>query len=84
MFIDESITSFLLSRVERVDLGNLRNERVLEFNGVIKGLVRGKNVVSLLREDICEVSTEIEDRDFFRLVSLGKLCRDCDLVDLFS
>ena len=84
VFINESPASFFFGGVKRVDLGNLGNEGVLEFDGVIKRPMRGKNVVSLLREDICEVSTEIEDRDFFRLVSLGKLCQDCDLVDLFS
>ena len=84
MFIDESITSFFFGRVERIDLGNLQNKRVLEFDGMIKGSMRRKNVASLLREDISKVSAEVGDRNFFGLVSLGKLCQDCDLVDLFS
>ena len=52
MFINESFANFLFSRVERVDFGNLWNKRVLEFNGVVEGSMRGKNVVSFLREYI--------------------------------
>ena len=74
MFIDESFTGVLLSRIERIDFGDLRNKRILEFDGVVKGSMRGKNVACLLKEDICEVSVEVGDRDFLRLVSLGKLC----------
>ena len=51
---------------------------------MVKGSMRGKNVVHLLREDICEVGAEVGDRDFLRLVSLGELCQDGDPVDLFS
>ena len=50
---------------------------------MIKASMRGKNVASLLKEDICKVSAEVRDGDFLRLVGLGKLCQDCDLVDLF-
>ena len=74
MFIDGSLTGFFLSRVERVNLSNLRDERVLELNGMIKGSMRGKNIISFLREDIGVVCAEIRDLDFLRLVSLGELC----------
>ena len=84
MFINESLTGFFLGRVERVNLSDLRDKRVFEFDGVIKGLMRGEDIVSLLREDICEVNAEIRDRDFLRFVSLSELCRDGDLVYLFS
>ena len=47
VFIDESFVSLLFSRVKRVDLGNLGNEGVLEFDGVIKGSMRGKNIIGL-------------------------------------
>ena len=73
MFIDESFTSFLFGRIERIDFGNLWNERVLEFDGMIEGSMGRKNIVSHLREDICEVSAEVRDGDFLRLVSLGEL-----------
>ena len=80
MFIDEYFTSFLFSTVERVDLGDLQNKRVLEFDGVIEGLMRGK---SFLREDICEVGAEVGDRNLLRFISLSELCQDGDFVDLF-
>ena len=86
LFIDESFASFaslLFSRVKRVDLGNLGNEGVLEFDGVIKRPMRGKNVVSLLREDFSEVGAKVRDWDFLEFVSLGQLGQDCDLIDLF-
>ena len=83
MFINESSTSLFLCGVERVDLGDLRDKGILEFDGMIEGLMRGMNVVSLLKEDIYEVSTEIRDMDLLGFVSLGELCQDCDLVDLF-
>ena len=83
MFINESFANFLFSRVERVDFGNLWNKRVLEFDGAIEGSMRGENVISLLREDICKVGAEVRDRDLLRLISLGELCQDGDLVDLF-
>ena len=83
MFIDESFASLFFSRVKRVNLGNLGNRRVLEFDGVIERSMRRKNVVSLLREDISEVSAEVGDRDLLGFVSLSQLGRDCDLIDLF-
>ena len=42
VFIDEGFAHFSFGRVKRVDLGNLGDEGVLEFNGVIKGSMRGK------------------------------------------
>ena len=48
VFIDESFASLLFGRVKRVDLSNLGNEGVLEFDGVIERSMRRKNVVSLL------------------------------------
>ena len=47
VFINESLAGFLFSRVKRVDFSNLGNEGVLEFDGVIEGSMRGKNIVSL-------------------------------------
>ena len=74
IFIDESFTSFLFSSVKRVDLGDLRGKRVFEFNGVVEESMRGKDIISLLREDICKVNAEIRDRDLLEFVNLGKLC----------
>ena len=83
VFIDESFTSLLFGRVKRIDLGNLGNEGVPEFDGMIERSMRRKNVVSLLREDISEVGAEVGDRDLLGFVSLSQLGRDCDLTDLF-
>ena len=58
MFINESFAGFLFSRVKRVDFGNLGDKGVLEFNGVIKGSMRGKKVISPFREDISEISAK--------------------------
>ena len=78
VFIDESFASLFFGRVKRVDLGNLGNEGVLEFDDVIKRSMRRENVVSFLREDIGEVSAKIGDWDFLGFVSLGQLGQDCD------
>ena len=50
MFINESLTGFFLGRVERVNLSDIRDKRVFEFDGVIKGLMRGEDIVSLLEK----------------------------------
>ena len=47
MFVNEGLTSFLFGRIKRVDLGNLGDEGILEFNGVVKGLMRRENVICL-------------------------------------
>ena len=83
VFIDESLASFLFCRVKRVDLSNLRDEGVLEFNGVVERSMRRENIISLFREDVGEVSTKVWDRDFLGFLSLSELCQDGDFVDLF-
>ena len=47
MFCDKSLAGFLLSRVKGVDFHNIRNKGILEFNGVIEGSMRRKNVIGL-------------------------------------
>ena len=47
MFINEGLASFPFSRIKRVDLRNLGDKGIFEFNGVIKGLMRGRNIISL-------------------------------------
>ena len=47
MFIDKSLAGFLFSRVQGVNFCNLRNKGILEFNGVIEGSMRVKNVIHL-------------------------------------
>ena len=47
MFIDESLARFLFGRVKGVDFRNLWDKGILEFNGVIKGSMRGENVIGL-------------------------------------
>ena len=54
MFIDEGLAGFLLCQVERVYFSNLRDEGVLEFDGVIERAMWGKDVIGLFREDIGE------------------------------
>ena len=54
VFIDECLAGFLLCRVERVYFSNLRNEGVLEFDGMVKRAMWRKDVVGLFREDISE------------------------------
>ena len=45
VFIDESLASFLFGRIKRVDLRNLRDKGIFEFNGVIEGSMRRKNII---------------------------------------
>ena len=54
MFVNEGPAGILLCWVERVYFSDLGDEGVLEFDGVIEGSMRGKGVISLLREDIGE------------------------------
>ena len=84
MFVDESFTSFLLSGIEKIEFGDLRNAGVLEFYGVVEGSMKGKNIVGLFRENFCKVNAEFGDRDLLGFVSLAELCQDIDLVDLFT
>ena len=74
MFINKSFASFLFGRVKRIDLGDLWNKIVLKFNGMIEGLMGGKNVIGFLQEYIREISAEVGNRDFLRFFSLGELC----------
>ena len=83
MFIDESLASFLFGRVKRIDLHNLGDKGILEFNGVIEGSMRGENVIGLFQEDIGKISAKVWDWDFPWFLSLGKLRQDGDFVDLF-
>ena len=83
MFINKCFTSIFFSWVKGIDFSNLWDKGVLQFNGMVKGSVRRKNIVGLFREDVCEVLAELQDRDFFGFVSLGKLSGDHDLIDLF-
>ena len=52
MFIDEGLAGLFLHRVERVYFSDLRNEGVLEFDGMVKRVMWRKDVVGLFREDI--------------------------------
>ena len=83
MFIDEGLAGVLLCRVERVYFSNLRNEGVLEFDGMIERAMQRKDVIGLFREDIGEGYTEVRDRDVLRFISLSELGRDSDFVDMF-
>ena len=83
MFFDESLARFLFGRIKGIDFSNLWDKGILEFNGVIEGSMRGKNVIGLFREDIGEIGAEVWDWDFLWCLSLHKLCQDGDFVDLF-
>ena len=52
MFVDEGLTGFLFCWIEWVYLSDLRDEGVLEFDGMIEGTMQGKGVICLFREDI--------------------------------
>ena len=84
MFIDEGFTSFPFGRIKRIDFGNLGDERVLEFNGMVKGSMRGKSVICFFQEDISEISAEVRDWNFPWFLGLSELRRDGDLDDLFA
>ena len=58
MFFDESLAGFLFGRVEGVDFCNFWDKGILEFDGVIKGLMRGKNIIGLFQEDISKISAK--------------------------
>ena len=73
MFTNEGLASFPFGRIKRVDLRNLGDKGIFEFNGVIKGSMRGKNVISLFQEDISEIRAKVRDRDFLWFLSLSKL-----------
>ena len=73
MFIDEILAGFLFGRVKGVDFRNLWDKGILEFDGVIKGLMRGKNIIGLFREDIGEISAKVWDWDFLWFLSLSEL-----------
>ena len=73
MFIDESFASFLFGRIKRVDLRNLGDKGILEFNGVIEGSMRRENVIGFFREDISDISAKVWDWDFLWFLSLSKL-----------
>ena len=47
MFINEGLACFLFGRVKRIDFRTFGDKGILEFNGVIKGSMRGKNVIGL-------------------------------------
>ena len=47
MFFDESFTGFLFGRVKGVDFRNLWDKGILEFDRVIEGSMRRKNVIGL-------------------------------------
>ena len=83
MFFNDSLAGFLFGRVKGVNFCNLWDKGILEFNGVIKGLMRGKNIIGLFREDISEIGAKVWNRDFLWFHSLSELCQDGDLVDLF-
>ena len=73
MFINEGLAGVLLCWVEWVYFSNLRNEGVLEFDGMIKRAMWRKDVVGLFQEDIGEGCTEVRDRDVLRFISLSEL-----------
>ena len=82
VFVNESLTSFLFSRIKRVDLHNLGDKGIFEFNGVIEGSMRRENIIHLFREDIGEISAKVGDWDFLWFLHLSELHRDGDFFDL--
>ena len=83
MFINGGFAGFLFCWVEQVYLSDLRNEGVLEFDGMIERAMWGKYVIGLFRKDIGKGRTEVGDRDVLWFVGLGELSRDGDLIDVF-
>ena len=82
VFVNESLTSFLFSRIKRVDLHNLGDKGIFEFNGVIEGSMRRENIIHLFREDIGEISAKVGDWDFLWFLRLSELHQDGDFFDL--
>ena len=73
MFFDESLAGFLLGRVKGVDFCDLWDKGILEFDGVVEGSMRRKNIIGLLREDIGKISAKVWDWDFLWFLGLSKL-----------
>ena len=48
MFIDEILAGLLFGGVKRINFCDLGDKGVLEFNGVIEGLMRGQNIIGFL------------------------------------
>ena len=83
MFFNERFTRLHLRWVERVDFSNFGDKVRAKFDGVVIGMMRGKLVMSFLREDVCEVLTPIGYDWFDRSCCLGNLGRDGCLMDSF-
>ena len=83
MFFNEGFTSFHFHQIERVDLGNFRDEIGVKFNGMVIGTMGRKLIMGFLREDICKVFTPLWDDWFHHLGGLGDLGGDGDLVNPF-
>ena len=73
VFVNESFVGFLFSRMKRVDLRNLGDKGIFEFNGVIEGSMRREDIIHLFQEDISEISAKIRDWDFLWFLSLSEL-----------
>ena len=56
----------------------------MKFDGVIIGVVRRELVMSLLRENICEVVAPLRYDKFSQLSGLGNLGGNSGLVELLS
>ena len=83
MFLNKGFACIFFSRIEQVDFGNLRNEGILEVDGMVKGSVRGKLFIGLFRKYIGKVGAEFRDGYFFRFLYMGNFCRYGEFVQLF-
>ena len=73
MFFDESLAGFLFGRVKGVDFCNLWDKGILEFDGMIEGSMRRKNIIGLFGEDIGEIGLKVWDWNFLWFLSLSEL-----------
>ena len=74
MFFDEGFAGIFFGGVEWVYFGNLGNGCILEVNGVVKWVMRGKLFISFLRKYISKVHTEFWNGCFLGFLCLGNLC----------
>ena len=84
MFVNESFACFLFFWIEGVYLSDFWNEQWFEVNGVIIWLMRGENIMGLLREYVFEVGTPVRDLLIGGFGGLGQLGGQGNLAEMFA
>ena len=84
MFFNECFTRFVFFGVEEINLGNLWKKIFLKINGMVKGSMGRKLIVSGFSEYISEVKTKDRDRYVFGLFGDGEFRGYGNLGNVFS